>query len=43
MTNTRNTAKTKLMSHAQLTDYRTKAQKEKKNPESSWDEIRKVQ
>lgn len=30
MTNTRNTAETKLMSHAQLTDYRTKAQKEKK-------------
>lgn len=30
MTDTRNTAETKLMSHAQLTDYRTKAQKEKK-------------
>lgn len=30
MTDTRNTIETKLMSHAQLTDYRTKAQKEKK-------------
>lgn len=43
MTNTRNTVETKVVSHAQLTDYRTKAQKEKKNPESSWDEITKVQ
>lgn len=30
MTNTRNTVETKVVSHAQLTDYRTKAQKEKK-------------